>query len=153
MSRLNYGQPFPRARRFRRWWRHEVNAGRPRRLLWRDLDLARVLMSVVQRTTRRVLACGRHAERTKRQGRHPSVDDENTSAAPTAKRRLRLPVGRSADADNVAATIGAYANNDRTVCSRPASSWRLTGRCAKPCTRAGPSGGWSPTTSSASSGV
>jgi peroxiredoxin len=41
-----------------------------------------------------------------------SVDDEDTSAALVAKRRLRFPVGHSADADKVAATVGAYVNND-----------------------------------------
>ena len=41
-----------------------------------------------------------------------SVDDEDTSAELAAKRKLRFPVGHSADADKVAATIGAYINVD-----------------------------------------
>lgn len=41
-----------------------------------------------------------------------SVDDEDTSAALVAKRKLRFPVGHSADADKVAAAIGAYVNDD-----------------------------------------
>lgn len=41
-----------------------------------------------------------------------SVDDEDTSAALVAKRRLRFPVGHSVDADKVAAALGAYVNDD-----------------------------------------
>lgn len=41
-----------------------------------------------------------------------SVDDEDTSAALVAKRRLGFTVGHSADADKVAAAIGAYVNDD-----------------------------------------
>ena len=41
-----------------------------------------------------------------------SVDDEDTSAELVAKRRLRFPVGHSADADKIAAAIGAYVNDD-----------------------------------------
>ena len=41
-----------------------------------------------------------------------SVDDEATSAELVAKRRLRFPVGHSADADKIAAAIGAYVNDD-----------------------------------------
>lgn len=41
-----------------------------------------------------------------------SVDDENTSAGLVAKRKLRFPVGHSADADQIAAAIGAYVNDD-----------------------------------------
>ncbi|MEE6178308.1 peroxiredoxin family protein [Mycobacterium sp. 050134] len=41
-----------------------------------------------------------------------SVDDEDTSAALVAKRRLLFPVGHSADADKVAAAVGAYVNDD-----------------------------------------
>lgn len=41
-----------------------------------------------------------------------SVDDEETSAALVSKRRLRFPVGHSADADKVAAATGAYVNDD-----------------------------------------
>jgi len=41
-----------------------------------------------------------------------SVDDENTSAELVAKRKLRFPVGHSADADKIAAAIGAYVNDD-----------------------------------------
>jgi peroxiredoxin len=41
-----------------------------------------------------------------------SVDDEETSAALVAKRRLRLPVGHSADADKIASAVGAYVNDD-----------------------------------------
>ncbi|EFG78455.1 antioxidant, AhpC/TSA family [Mycobacterium parascrofulaceum ATCC BAA-614] len=41
-----------------------------------------------------------------------SVDDEDTSAALIAKRRLRFPVGHSVDADKVAATVGAYVSED-----------------------------------------
>lgn len=41
-----------------------------------------------------------------------SVDDEDTSAAVVAKRRLGFPVGHSADADKVATTLGAYVNDD-----------------------------------------
>lgn len=41
-----------------------------------------------------------------------SVDDEDTSAELAAKRKLRFPVGHSADADKVAAAIGAYVNDD-----------------------------------------
>lgn len=41
-----------------------------------------------------------------------SVDDEDTSAALVAKRRLRFPVGHSADADKIAAATGAYVNDD-----------------------------------------
>ncbi len=41
-----------------------------------------------------------------------SVDNEDTSAALVAKRKLRFPVGHSADADKVAVTIGAYVNAD-----------------------------------------
>ena len=41
-----------------------------------------------------------------------SVDDEDTSAELVAKRKLRFPVGHSADADKVAAAIGAYVNDD-----------------------------------------
>ncbi len=36
-----------------------------------------------------------------------SVDDEDTSAALVAQRRLRFPVGHSADADKVATSTGA----------------------------------------------
>ena len=41
-----------------------------------------------------------------------SVDDEETSAALVAKHKLRFPVGHSADADKVAASTGAYVNDD-----------------------------------------
>ncbi len=41
-----------------------------------------------------------------------SVDDEETSAALASKRKLRFPVGHSADADKVAAATGAYVNDD-----------------------------------------
>lgn len=41
-----------------------------------------------------------------------SVDDEETSAALVAKRKLRFPVGHSADADEIAAATGAYVNDD-----------------------------------------
>jgi peroxiredoxin len=41
-----------------------------------------------------------------------SVDDEAASAALAAKHKLRFPVGHSADADKVAATTGAYVNDD-----------------------------------------
>lgn len=41
-----------------------------------------------------------------------SVDDEETSAALVAKRRLRFPVGHSADADKIASAVGAYVNDD-----------------------------------------
>lgn len=41
-----------------------------------------------------------------------SVDDEDTSAELVAKRKLRFPVGHSADAEKVAAAIGAYVNDD-----------------------------------------
>ncbi|WAC92216.1 redoxin domain-containing protein [Mycobacterium sp. Aquia_213] len=41
-----------------------------------------------------------------------SVDHEDTSAALVAKRKLRFPVGHSADADKIAAAIGAYVNDD-----------------------------------------
>jgi peroxiredoxin len=42
-----------------------------------------------------------------------SVDDEETSAALVAKHKLRFPVGHSADAGKVAATTGAYVNDDQ----------------------------------------
>jgi peroxiredoxin len=41
-----------------------------------------------------------------------SVDDEQTSAALVDKRKLRFPVGHSADADKIAAATGAYVNDD-----------------------------------------
>jgi peroxiredoxin len=41
-----------------------------------------------------------------------SVDDEQTSAALIAKHKLRFPVGHSADAGKVAATTGAYVNDE-----------------------------------------
>jgi peroxiredoxin len=41
-----------------------------------------------------------------------SVDDEQTCAALAARHKLRFPVGHSADAGKVAATTGAYANDD-----------------------------------------
>ena len=41
-----------------------------------------------------------------------SVDDEETSAALIAKHNLRFPVGHGADAGKVAATTGAYVNDD-----------------------------------------
>jgi peroxiredoxin len=41
-----------------------------------------------------------------------SVDDEDTSTELVTKRRLRFPVGHSADADKVAAAVGAYVNDD-----------------------------------------
>jgi peroxiredoxin len=41
-----------------------------------------------------------------------SVDDEGTSSALVARRKLRFPVGHSADADKVAAAIGAYVHDD-----------------------------------------
>ena len=41
-----------------------------------------------------------------------SVDDEETSAALVAGRRLPFPVGHSADADAVAAATGAYVNDE-----------------------------------------
>ena len=41
-----------------------------------------------------------------------SVDDEETSAALVAKRKLRFPAGHSADADKIAAATGAYVNDD-----------------------------------------
>jgi len=41
-----------------------------------------------------------------------SVDDEETSAALIAKHDLHFPVGHSADADKVAAGVGAYVNDD-----------------------------------------
>ncbi|GAB1813042.1 peroxiredoxin family protein [Mycobacterium sp. MUNTM1] len=41
-----------------------------------------------------------------------SVDDEDTSAELVAKRKLHFPVGYGADADQVAAAIGAYVNDD-----------------------------------------
>ena len=41
-----------------------------------------------------------------------SVDDEATSAALVAKHKLRFPVGHSADAGKVAASTGAYLNDD-----------------------------------------
>ena len=78
-----------------------------------------------------------------------SAGDEETSAALAAKHKLGFPVGHSADAGKVAAATGAYINQDRTTCNRPASSWRRTGRCGSPCTHARPSGGSPPTTSPA----
>jgi peroxiredoxin len=41
-----------------------------------------------------------------------SVDGADTSAEMVAKRRLRFPVGYGADVDHVAATMGAYVNDD-----------------------------------------
>ncbi|MGA9674636.1 MAG: peroxiredoxin family protein [Mycobacterium sp.] len=41
-----------------------------------------------------------------------SVDDEETSTDLVSKRKLRFPVGHSADADKVAAVTGAYTNDD-----------------------------------------
>jgi peroxiredoxin len=41
-----------------------------------------------------------------------SVDDEKTSAALVAKLHLEFPVGYGADADCIAATLGAYTNDD-----------------------------------------
>lgn len=41
-----------------------------------------------------------------------SVDDADTSAELVAKRRLRFPVGHSADADKIATATGAYVNSD-----------------------------------------
>jgi len=41
-----------------------------------------------------------------------SVDDEATSDALVSKRKLRFPVGHSADADKIAAATGAYVNDD-----------------------------------------
>jgi peroxiredoxin len=41
-----------------------------------------------------------------------SVDDEATTQALIAKRGLRFPVGHSADARAIAATTGAFVNND-----------------------------------------
>jgi peroxiredoxin len=41
-----------------------------------------------------------------------SVDDEATSAALIAKHKLRFPVGHSADVGKVAATTGAYVNDN-----------------------------------------
>ena len=41
-----------------------------------------------------------------------SVDDEETSAALVSKRKLRFPVGHSADAEKIAAATGAYVNDD-----------------------------------------
>ena len=39
-----------------------------------------------------------------------SVDDETTTAALAAKHNLRIPMGYGADADAIAAAVGAYAN-------------------------------------------
>jgi peroxiredoxin len=39
-----------------------------------------------------------------------SVDDEPTSRAFVDKHRIRFPVGHSADADQIAAAVGAYVN-------------------------------------------
>lgn len=41
-----------------------------------------------------------------------SVDDEDTAAELVAKRKLSFPVGYDADADQIAAAIGAYVNDD-----------------------------------------
>ena len=41
-----------------------------------------------------------------------SVDDGDTSAELVAKRKLRFPVGHSADAEEIAAAVGAYVNDD-----------------------------------------
>ncbi len=41
-----------------------------------------------------------------------SVDDEATSAALVEKHHLAFPVGHSADADKIAATLGAYTNDE-----------------------------------------
>jgi peroxiredoxin len=41
-----------------------------------------------------------------------SVDDEETSAALVEKYRLGFPVGHSADAAKVSASVGAYTNQD-----------------------------------------
>ena len=82
-----------------------------------------------------------------------SVDDEETSAALVAKHKLRFPVGHSADAGKVAAVTARTSTTNRATCNRPASSWRRTGRCGSPCTRATPSGGSSPTTLPATSGT
>lgn len=41
-----------------------------------------------------------------------SVDDEQTSTELVAKRRLNFPVAHSADTDEVAATLGAYVNDE-----------------------------------------
>lgn len=41
-----------------------------------------------------------------------SVDDEQTSAALVDKLRLSFPVGHSADADQVAAELGCYVNDE-----------------------------------------
>ncbi|WP_407688954.1 peroxiredoxin family protein [Mycobacterium sp. HUMS_1102779] len=41
-----------------------------------------------------------------------SVDDEQTSTELASKRKLRFPVGHSADADKIAAATGAYVNED-----------------------------------------
>ena len=41
-----------------------------------------------------------------------SVDDEDTSAALVAKLKLNFPVGHSAPADEIAAAVGAYVNDD-----------------------------------------
>ena len=47
-----------------------------------------------------------------------SVDDEDTSAELVAKRRLRFPVGHSADADKIAAAMFKRARAVRAVASR-----------------------------------
>jgi peroxiredoxin len=41
-----------------------------------------------------------------------SVDDEATSSALVEKRHLTFPVAHSADADQVAATLGSYVNDE-----------------------------------------
>ena len=43
-----------------------------------------------------------------------SVDDEPTSAALAEKHRLRFPIGHSADAEQVAAALGAYTHDTPT---------------------------------------
>ena len=43
-----------------------------------------------------------------------SVDDEPTAAALAEKHRLRFPIGHSADAEQVAAALGAYTHDSPT---------------------------------------
>ena len=103
------------------------------------------MVPILQRSVGRFLSRFRHTDRARVKVVALSVDDEETSTELVSKRKLRFPVGHSADADKVAAVTGAYVNDDPHYLQSPASSWRQTGRFGSLCTQAAPSAGWSPT--------
>ena len=80
-----------------------------------------------------------------------SVDDETTTAALAAKHNVRFPLGYGADADAIAAAVGAYVNPEPHYLQTTGFVLAPDGTWSTPSIRRRRSDGWSPTTSPGSS--